>query len=71
LRLLQKSINALLLIPLNLISSPLIQDPQWCHTKQPALIPDSAIQQVQTWLEIDGVSVAKFVTKLYGPQYAF
>jgi hypothetical protein len=32
--------------------------------KQPALIPDSAIQQVQTWLEIDGVSVAKFVTKL-------
>jgi ABC-type lipoprotein release transport system permease subunit len=28
------------------------------------LIPDSAIQQAQTLLEIDGVSVAKFVTKL-------
>jgi 50S ribosomal protein L16 3-hydroxylase len=46
------------------LSQSYYQDPQWCHTKQPALIPDSAIQQVQTWLEIDGVSVAKFVTKL-------
>jgi 50S ribosomal protein L16 3-hydroxylase len=46
------------------LSQSYYQDPQWHNTKQPALIPNSAIQQAQTLLEIDAVSVAKFVTKL-------
>ncbi len=46
------------------LSQSYYQDPQWRNTKQPALIPNSAIQQAQTLLEIDAVSVAKFVTRL-------
>lgn len=40
------------------------QDPEWCATKAPHLIPDSAVKQAQKLLDIRPEQFAQFVTKL-------
>ncbi len=48
----------------NQLRNTYYKDPQWNNSKQPALIPESAIAQAKILLDIDAVSFAQFVTKL-------